>query len=103
MRRFSIRDLLWLTLVVGLALGWWADRQRIVGEMEIARREVAQLKWSAYSWKSTAVGLAKDVRAKGWFVKIMQDGSGYGWTHPDNLVNPKVAEELNRVNPLPIP
>jgi len=28
MRRFSIRDLLWLTLVVGLALGWWVDRRR---------------------------------------------------------------------------
>ena len=33
MRRFSIRDLLWLTLVVGLALGWWVDHQR-----QLARR-----------------------------------------------------------------
>jgi hypothetical protein len=24
--RFSIRDLLWLTLVVALAVGWWIDR-----------------------------------------------------------------------------
>jgi len=23
--RFTIRDLLWLTLVVGLAVGWWVD------------------------------------------------------------------------------
>jgi hypothetical protein len=25
--RFTIRDLLWLTLVVALALGWWVDRR----------------------------------------------------------------------------
>ena len=24
--KFSIRDLLWLTVVVALALGWWLDR-----------------------------------------------------------------------------
>jgi hypothetical protein len=28
--RFSIRDLLWLTLVVGLIVGWWLDHQRHV-------------------------------------------------------------------------
>ena len=28
MLRFTIRDVLWLTLVVGLAVGWWVDRQR---------------------------------------------------------------------------
>jgi hypothetical protein len=25
--RFSIRDLLWLTLVVAMGLAWWVDRQ----------------------------------------------------------------------------
>jgi len=28
MLRFTIRDVLWLTLVVGLAVGWWVDRGR---------------------------------------------------------------------------
>jgi hypothetical protein len=27
--RFSIRDLLWLTLVVGMGVGWWIDHQRV--------------------------------------------------------------------------
>jgi hypothetical protein len=27
--RFSIRDLLWLTLVVALAVGWWLDHKRL--------------------------------------------------------------------------
>jgi len=26
--RFTIRDLLWLTLVVAMAVGWWVDHQR---------------------------------------------------------------------------
>jgi hypothetical protein len=26
--RFTIRDLLWLTLVVALAVGWWVDHRR---------------------------------------------------------------------------
>jgi hypothetical protein len=27
--RFTIRDLLWLTLAVALATGWWVDRCRL--------------------------------------------------------------------------
>jgi len=29
MFRFTIRDLLWLMVVVGLAVGWWIDNKRI--------------------------------------------------------------------------
>ena len=29
MFRFTIRDVLWLTVVVALAIGWWADNHRI--------------------------------------------------------------------------
>jgi hypothetical protein len=34
MFRFTIRDLLWLMVVVGLAVGWWIDRREIVRERE---------------------------------------------------------------------
>jgi hypothetical protein len=27
MFRFTIRDVLWLTVVVAVAVGWWVDRQ----------------------------------------------------------------------------
>jgi hypothetical protein len=27
--RFAIRDLLWLTVVIALAVGWWLDHQRL--------------------------------------------------------------------------
>jgi len=32
--RFTIRDLLWLTLVVALATGWWLDHRRHIGSIE---------------------------------------------------------------------
>jgi len=28
MFRFTIRDMLWLTVVVGMALAWWTEHQR---------------------------------------------------------------------------
>ena len=33
MFRFTIRDVLWLTVVVGLAVGWWLDNKRIETEV----------------------------------------------------------------------
>jgi hypothetical protein len=32
--RFTIRDLLWLTLVVALAVGWWLDHRRLTPWVE---------------------------------------------------------------------
>jgi hypothetical protein len=33
--RFNIRDLLWLTVVVALAVGWWLDYQRLTAREEV--------------------------------------------------------------------
>jgi hypothetical protein len=38
--RFSIRDLLWLTLVVGMAVGWRIDRQHSVTLRENYRSNI---------------------------------------------------------------
>ena len=43
MFRFTIRDVLWLTVVVGLTLSWWIDNGRIekaVGKLESDRRDL---------------------------------------------------------------
>ena len=32
--RFTIRDLLWLTVVVALAVGWWLDNSRLKHQLE---------------------------------------------------------------------
>ena len=38
--RFSIRDLLFVTVIVALSMGWWVDRQRMREEV---RREVERV------------------------------------------------------------
>ncbi len=46
MFRFTIRDVLWLTVVVALGVGWWVTAQKAQKahvEAEILRRNVAPL------------------------------------------------------------
>ena len=47
--RFSTRDLLWVTLVVGLALGWWVDRgqlaRRIASALEGCQWRDEEIRW----------------------------------------------------------
>jgi hypothetical protein len=40
MRRFVIRDLLWLTLVVAVALGWWLSGRN--GERNATRQRILE-------------------------------------------------------------
>jgi hypothetical protein len=52
--RFSIRDLLWLTLVVAMGLGWWADNETKQAAVEQARRLHSSLgiakEWHDAAW-----------------------------------------------------
>jgi len=43
--RFSIRDLLWLTLVVALVVGWWLDHSHIKDKLDSAEDQVKNM-WS---------------------------------------------------------
>jgi hypothetical protein len=37
MLRFTIRDVLWLTVVVAVALGWWIEHRRFEAYSELVR------------------------------------------------------------------
>ena len=43
MFRFTIRDLLWLMVVVGVSLGWWNEHRRFSAYYEFV---VSNIKWS---------------------------------------------------------
>jgi hypothetical protein len=43
MFRFTIRDVLWLTVVVGMGVGWWVDHRRLDSENGKWRGEVFKL------------------------------------------------------------
>jgi hypothetical protein len=41
--RFTIRDLLWLTLVVALAVGWWIDHRQLASDAAAAKTPLREL------------------------------------------------------------
>jgi predicted negative regulator of RcsB-dependent stress response len=42
--RFSLRDLLWLIVVVAVAVGWWAREQQHQAALDEASQQVQQYK-----------------------------------------------------------
>jgi hypothetical protein len=46
--RFSIRDLMWMTLVVALSLGWWFSHQAIDAQRTAAARQAHRF-WKGFS------------------------------------------------------
>jgi hypothetical protein len=59
MFRFTIRDVLWLTVVVALSVGWWMDRDRL-GQRIVARDA---------HWATRNEGLEFVLRQEGWSVR----------------------------------
>ena len=43
MFRFTIRDVLWLTVVVAMGVAWWMDRSRIQSELARSQGELGNL------------------------------------------------------------
>ena len=72
--RFSIRELLLLTLVVALALGWWIDRTRLidVAEDQLVTNVTAIAQSWAYEKGETVKHQTRDIR-----VEARPDGTGH--------------------------
>jgi hypothetical protein len=41
--RFSIRDLLWLTVVAVVGVSWWLDRQRLATQIRFSAVDLSSL------------------------------------------------------------
>ena len=67
MFRFGIRDVLWLTVVVGLVVAWWLDRSNL-----------AVLAWHADQAKTTAGILARELNSRGFQITVHPDGGMTG-------------------------
>ena len=64
MFRFTIRELLLLTLIAALALGWWMDHRR--------------MKRQGYIHRSHAAYFRELLERDGYKVTISPDGTGVG-------------------------
>jgi hypothetical protein len=43
MFRFTIRDLVWLTVVVAVGAGWWVDHRNLAPDAELHRGQLKRL------------------------------------------------------------
>ena len=67
--KFSIRDMLLLTMIVALILGWWLDHWRHASEDSVQHARQAQI---------TADLLAAELNANGYDVRVSRDGTVEG-------------------------
>ena len=61
MFRFTIRDVLWLMVVVGLSVGWWVNRQQYCELVEKQAEQANVLKRESRIWESRAHSLRSDL------------------------------------------
>jgi hypothetical protein len=81
MFRFTIRDVLWLTVVVGLAVGWWLDHRFLTDDAAETRQ--ARERISVMMYRQATAGTAKE-----WEEFIEQE-----WT---KIQDARLAERLGR-------
>jgi hypothetical protein len=66
MFRFTIRDLLWLTLVVAMGLGWFVHQRRLCADNANCQMINEALAARATKWRSRAGALEEAFNVDGW-------------------------------------
>ena len=73
--RFSIRDLLWLTVVVALAVGWWMDRAAWSRRLSAAQSELREAAMGYEESKKVNRALMDFLNARGYYERgFPEDG-----------------------------
>lgn len=58
--KFTIRDMLWLTVIVALAVGWWLDRGKLADIARDAQAQAAETERERAKWElMTQMGAAE--------------------------------------------
>jgi sensor domain CHASE-containing protein len=85
--KFFIRDLLWLTVVVALGLGWWLHYRAIDADRKAVIRHAAKVKTVLTTAKSRCGQLEKDVEffkdaaiAGGVIIRYHRKSQDVDWT-----------------------
>ena len=99
--RFSIRDLALVTVIVGLALGWWVREGQLAGELARTKR-----------WRNAAGALEKSVRGYGFDIRwqfdshepgveLNRDGYGSLWQPIESSNEPSQDQLPQTPNRMP--
>ena len=64
MFRFTIRDVLWLTVVVAMGVGWWVDRVQLRNRITSDEASKYEAISKARHWKSEAERLDQSIEIK---------------------------------------
>lgn len=100
MLKFTLRELLLVTLIVGLALGWWLRERHFQAELRTGWQTLARYHASAARWRTAALSFAEGMRSDGWHVAVAKDASN--WTmKPRHDLTSQEARQLNDASPLP--
>jgi hypothetical protein len=71
MFRFTIRDVLWLTVVVGLGVGWWVERTKL-GQCRVhafvLRDNLSRARWLYIHRKGPGLGAGPEQPIVDWEV-----------------------------------
>ena len=86
--RFTIRDLLWLTVVVALGLGWWVHQRRLRGELEQSQSRLSEQTMRTISKQQTVENLTRAIELSGGKVSLGEGGGGSVTLPPDGLAPP---------------
>lgn len=80
MFRFTIRDVLWLTVVVALGVGWWLNSNAILrSERDAKAREISFLQ---DEWRLEKATMLLKIRYTE--SELEQTGRASGWDWPPN-------------------
>src|SRR5688572_4410447 len=80
MLRFSIRDVLWLTVVAGVAFGWWREHRQTVA-IQVARLESDR----------RLQDLAKEIKREGYFIYRTYGSNGFQLLQDRSRPSPDLA------------
>jgi hypothetical protein len=79
---FTLRDVLWLTLVVGMGVAWWADRSRerrnrleLLDDLESQRALISAMDEALNREQRTDWTFRKDATGKMRFVRVPETKS----------------------------
>ena len=83
MFRFTIRELVLITIIVALALGWGLSWRQLHRELREARNIAMAERAGRGAWEDQAMNLADKMREAGWKVEVSQRTASLQWPTPD--------------------